>query len=59
MTAAGAKAVEKSMFTEKPPNDEHRQNILSTAFTDVGIGVVLDNVNHKLWITEDFGRPAG
>jgi uncharacterized protein YkwD len=59
MTAAGAKAVEKSMYNEKPPNDGHRQNILSATFTQVGIGVVLDNVNHKLWITEDFGRPTG
>lgn len=58
MTADGARSIEKSMYNEKPPNDGHRQNILSTAFTEVGVGVVLDTTHHKLWLTEDFGAPA-
>lgn len=58
MTAAGAKSIETSMYNEVPPNDGHRLNILSTAFTQVGVAVVLDNTNHKLWLTEDFGAPA-
>lgn len=58
MSAAGAQSIETSMYNEVPPNDGHRLNILSTSFTQVGIGIVLDNTNHKLWLTEDFAAPA-
>ena len=59
MTAAGAQSIEVSMYNEVPPNDGHRQNILSTTFTQVGVGIVLDATTHKLWLTEDFAAPAG
>jgi uncharacterized protein YkwD len=54
----GVKALETMMYNEKPPNDGHRQNILSPHFTNVGIDVYFDKVNHKVWLTQDFGSPA-
>jgi uncharacterized protein YkwD len=53
----GAMSIETSMYNETPPNDGHRRNILSTAFTQVGIDVIVDSASGKLWITEDFGQP--
>jgi uncharacterized protein YkwD len=35
---------------------DHRKNILSDKFSEVGIGVVIDE-NHNLYVTEDFGMP--
>jgi hypothetical protein len=32
----------QSMMAEKPPDDGHRQNILSTSFNLVGIDVLVD-----------------
>jgi uncharacterized protein YkwD len=47
------------MYDEKPPGDTgHRDNILSKNYTNVGIDVYFDNVNGKVWLTEDFGKPA-
>jgi uncharacterized protein YkwD len=43
-----------SMMAEKPPNDGHRQNILSPHFTRTGIGIYLENGSGGLWQTEDF-----
>ncbi len=43
------------MMAEQPPNDGHRQKLLSTAFTLVGIAVVID-ASHQLWLTEDFAN---
>lgn len=43
-----------SMMAEKPPNDGHRQNILSPNFTRTGIGIYVENVSGRLWLTEDF-----
>lgn len=57
MSLAGVLALEIEMFDELPPDDGHRQNILSAHFSDVGIDVYFDNVNHKVWLTEDFGHP--
>jgi uncharacterized protein YkwD len=57
MTSAAANSLESAMYHEVAPNDEHRQHILSTSFTQVGVGVVLDKVHHKLWLTADFGHP--
>lgn len=44
-----------AMYNEVPPNDGHRQNILSPNYRDVGIDVVIDAAHGKAWITEDFG----
>jgi len=43
-----------SMMAEKPPNDGHRQNILSPHFTHTGIGIYVENASGRLWLTEDF-----
>ncbi len=43
-----------SMMAEKPPNDGHRQNILSPHFTRTGIGIYVENASGRLWLTEDF-----
>ncbi|WP_194908980.1 sigma-70 family RNA polymerase sigma factor [Catenulispora rubra] len=41
------------MIAEKPPNDGHRANILSTAFHHVGISVSQD-ASGTVWLTQDF-----
>ncbi|KPC61851.1 sigma-70 family RNA polymerase sigma factor [Streptomyces chattanoogensis] len=51
--ASAAVGLTQSMLNEKPPNDGHRQNILSTAFHHVGIGVHRD-ANGAVWLTQDF-----
>jgi len=54
-SANGALTLHQMMMAEQPPNDGHRQNILSTAFTLVGIAIVIDS-SHQLWLTEDFAN---
>jgi uncharacterized protein YkwD len=56
MTEAGVALLERLMYNEKPPNDDHRLNILSTHFRNVGVDVYMDRENHKVWLTTDFGR---
>src|SRR6185437_4005989 len=51
---SGALGIEASMFAETPPSDEHRQNILSSKATLIGIDVLIDNSHGRLWLTEDF-----
>ncbi|MFJ9416999.1 sigma-70 family RNA polymerase sigma factor [Streptomyces sp. NPDC101227] len=51
--ASAAVGLTQSMLNEKPPNDGHRQNILSTAFRHVGIGVHRDATGN-VWLTQDF-----
>jgi uncharacterized protein YkwD len=58
MTVAGVRQLQTIMYTEKPPNDDHRENILGKRYRDVGIGVIYDKPHHRVWITEDFGRHA-
>lgn len=55
MTTAGVIQLEKMMYNERPPNDGHRVNILSSHFRDVGVDVYLDAKHHKVWLTTDFG----
>jgi uncharacterized protein YkwD len=45
----------QSMLDEKPPDDGHRQNILSKAFTHIGIAVDRDN-SGTVWLTQDFSN---
>jgi uncharacterized protein YkwD len=54
---AGALAVQKAMYDEKPPNDGHRKNILSKTYVDVGIDVISDSIHGKVWLVTDFGKP--
>jgi uncharacterized protein YkwD len=55
-TDAGALSVHKAMLAERAPNNGHRLNILSRSFNSIGINVLVDNVHHRLWLTEDFAR---
>jgi uncharacterized protein YkwD len=58
MSQAGAQQLETIMYNE-PANDptNHRANILNVNYRDVGIDVIFDQVNKKLWLTQDFGQP--
>lgn len=59
MTLDGVRQLEQIMYDEKAPEDTgHRDNILSKNYTNVGIDVYFDNTNGKVWLTEDFGKPA-
>jgi uncharacterized protein YkwD len=53
----GVLAVQKAMYSEKPPDDGHRRNILSKTYVDVGIDVINDSVHGKVWLVTDFGKP--
>ena len=44
-----------SMLAEKPPNDGHRLNILSSSYTEVGIAVTIDS-SGTVWMTQDFAN---
>jgi uncharacterized protein YkwD len=48
-----AKGLTMSMYNEKPPDDGHRRNILSSSFTMIGIDVVRDGKG-TVWLTQDF-----
>jgi uncharacterized protein YkwD len=48
-------AIHKGMMDEKPPDDGHRQNLLSKNFHRIGIAVSIDT-SHTLWVTEDFAN---
>lgn len=43
------------MLDEKPPNDGHRANILSTSYTHIGISVIRDS-SGTVWLTQDFSN---
>ena len=43
----------QSMLNEQPPNDGHRQNILSSSFHHIGIAVFRDG-SGTVWMTQDF-----
>ena len=45
----------QAMMAEKPPDDGHRRNILSTSYTLIGIDVLID-AHHGIWLTEDFAQ---
>jgi uncharacterized protein YkwD len=50
-----AVALTQDMLNEKPPNDGHRRNILSTSFTHIGIAVFRDS-SGTVWLTQDFSN---
>lgn len=56
LSRAGALAVQQAMLAEQPPEDGHRQNLLSGSLSAVGIDVLLDPAHGRLWITEDFAQ---
>jgi uncharacterized protein YkwD len=43
----------QDMLNEKPPDDGHRRNILSSSFTHIGIAIYLDS-SGAVWLTQDF-----
>jgi uncharacterized protein YkwD len=43
------------MLAEKPPDDGHRLNILSSAFHHIGIAVYRDSAG-TVWMTQDFSN---
>jgi len=45
----------QSMLDEKPPDDGHRMNILSSTFTHIGITVFRDSAG-TVWLTQDFSN---
>lgn len=59
VSVKGVLQLQSMMYGERPPGETgHRQNILSRNYRDVGIGVLVDKINHRVWLTEDFGAPA-
>ena len=45
----------QDMLNEKPPDDGHRLNILSSSFQHIGIDVYLD-ASGTVWMTQDFSN---
>lgn len=45
----------QQMIDEQPPDDGHRQNILSSGYTYIGISVYRDS-NGTVWLTQDFAN---
>jgi uncharacterized protein YkwD len=45
----------QDMLNEKPPDDGHRLNILSSTFTHIGIAVYRDS-SGTVWLTQDFSN---
>jgi uncharacterized protein YkwD len=57
-SAAIAQAVvglTQDMLDEKPPDDGHRLNILSSSFQHIGMAVYLDS-SGTVWMTQDFSN---
>ena len=54
----GVLALHQAMMAERPPDDGHRQNILSTQTDQLGVDVLFDSHNKRYWLTEDFAREA-
>jgi uncharacterized protein YkwD len=50
-----ATRITQSMLDEQPPNDGHRENILSRAFRFIGITVTRDS-HGTVWMTQDFSN---
>jgi len=50
-----ADALTQDMLSEKPPDDGHRLNILSSTFTHVGIAVHRSS-DGTVWMTQDFSN---
>jgi uncharacterized protein YkwD len=50
-----AEGLTRSMLAEKPPNDGHRKNLLSSSFHHVGISVYRSS-SGTVWMTQDFSN---
>jgi uncharacterized protein YkwD len=45
----------RAMLDERPPDDGHRKNILSSAFHHIGIAIFRDR-HGTVWLTQDFSN---
>jgi uncharacterized protein YkwD len=45
----------QDMLNEKPPDDGHRQNLLSSTFTHIGIAIYRGS-DGTVWMTQDFSN---
>jgi uncharacterized protein YkwD len=50
-----AKELTTAMLNERPPDDGHRKNILSSAFHHIGIAIYQDS-SGTVWLTQDFSN---
>jgi uncharacterized protein YkwD len=50
-----ARELTTAMLNERPPDDGHRRNILSSAFHHVGIAIFRDR-HGTVWLTQDFSN---
>ncbi len=53
--AKAAVGLTQDMLNEKPPDDGHRRNILSSSFHHIGIAVYEDS-SGTVWMTQDFSN---
>jgi uncharacterized protein YkwD len=53
--AAAAVGLTQDMLNEKPPDDGHRLNILSSSFAHIGIAVYRSS-SGTVWLTQDFSN---
>lgn len=51
----GVQSIDQLMINEQPPDDGHRQNLLSSSYHRVGVGIVIDSKG-TVWVTEDFAN---
>ena len=50
-----ARELTSAMLNERPPDDGHRKNILSSAFHHIGIAIFRDR-HGTVWLTQDFSN---
>lgn len=50
-----AVSLTQDMLNEKPPDDGHRRNILSSSYTHIGIAIHRDS-SGTVWLTQDFSN---
>ena len=50
-----AVSLTQDMLNEKPPDDGHRRNILSSSYTHIGVAIHRDS-SGTVWLTQDFSN---
>jgi len=55
-TVNGALGLHQAMMSEQPPDDGHRQNILTASGNIIGMAILIDQQHGELWLTEDFAH---
>lgn len=54
----GVSYLQNYMYTEKAPDNGHRLNILNPKLHNVGITIIYNSSERKIWITQDFGSQS-